>query len=48
LSKLHQQAETMHEPSLEDPDLECFAQCGGDMDFDRLLEPARIVGEPSL
>jgi hypothetical protein len=48
LSKLLQQAETMHEPSLEDPEMECFAQCGGDMDFYRLLEPARIVVEPSM
>jgi hypothetical protein len=38
----------MHEPSMEDPEIECFAQCGGDIDSDRLLEPARRVGEPSL
>ena len=38
----------MHEPSIEDPKIECFAQCGGDMDLDRLLEPARGVGEPSM
>ena len=38
----------MHEPSLEDPEMECFTQCGGDMDFYRLLEPARVVVEPSM
>ena len=35
-------------PSNEDPEIECFAQYGGDMDFDRLLEPARGVSEPSM
>ena len=48
LSKLLQQAETMHEPSLEDPEMECFAQCGGDMHFYRLLEPTRVVVKPSM
>ena len=38
----------MHEPSLEDPKMECFAQYGGDMDFYWLLEPARDVVEPSM
>ena len=38
----------MQEPSLEDPKMEWFAQCGGDMDFYRLLEPARAVVEPSM
>jgi hypothetical protein len=33
LSKLFQQAESMHEPSLKDPEMECFAQYGGDMNF---------------
>jgi hypothetical protein len=28
--------------------MECFAQFGGDMDFYRLLEPARVVVEPSM
>jgi hypothetical protein len=28
--------------------LECFAQCGGNVDFCRLLEPTRVVVEPSL
>ena len=28
--------------------MECFAQCGGDIDFYRLLEPARVVVEPSM
>jgi hypothetical protein len=38
----------MHEPSMEDLEIECFTQCGGDVDFDRLLKPARSVVEPSL
>jgi hypothetical protein len=38
----------MHEPSMEDPEIECFAQCGGDIDFDRILEPARSIVQPSL
>ena len=38
----------MGEPSLKDPEMECFAQCGGDMDFYRLLEPARAIVEPSM
>ena len=38
----------MHELSMEDPEIKCFAQCGGDIDFDRLLEPDRNVVEPSL
>ena len=33
---------------MEDPEIECFAQCGGDINFDRLLEPARSIVEPSL
>jgi hypothetical protein len=28
--------------------MECFTQCGGDIDFYRLLEPTRVVVEPSL
>ena len=38
----------MHVPSMEDHEIECFAQCRGDIDFDRLLKPARSVVEPSL
>ena len=38
----------MHEPSIEDPKIECFTQHGGDMDFEWLLEPAWGVGQPSL
>jgi hypothetical protein len=38
----------MHEHSIEDPEMECFAQHGEDMDFKGLLELARGVGEPSL
>jgi hypothetical protein len=38
----------MREPSMEDSKIKCFAQCGEDMDFDRLLELARGVGEPSM
>jgi hypothetical protein len=38
----------LHEPSLEDPKIECFAQCGGNIDFYRLLEPTRVVVEPSM
>ena len=38
----------MHEPSLEDPEMECFTQCGGDMDFYRLLELARAIVKPSM
>ena len=52
LSELFQHHEPMYEPmcdfSLEDPELECFAQCGGNIDFCRLLEPTRVVVEPSL
>jgi hypothetical protein len=38
----------MHEPSMEDPEIECFARCGGDMDFDRNLKPTKSVGKPCL
>jgi hypothetical protein len=38
----------MHEPRLEDPEMECFAQCRGNMDFYRLLKRARVVVEPSM
>jgi hypothetical protein len=38
----------LHEPSLEDPEIKCFAQCGGNIDFYRLLEPTRVVVEPSM
>ena len=38
----------MQELSMEDLEIECFAQYGGDIDFDRLLEPTRSVVEPSL
>jgi hypothetical protein len=38
----------MHEPSIEDPEIECFAQHREDMDFEGLLNPVRGVGEPSL
>jgi hypothetical protein len=39
----------LHEPSLEDPEIECFTQCGGNnIDFYRLLEPTRVVVEPSM
>jgi hypothetical protein len=33
---------------MEDPEIECFAQCEGYIDFDRLLEPAKRIVEPSL
>jgi hypothetical protein len=38
----------MHEPSIKDPKMECFAQHGEAMDCEGLLEPARGIGEPSL
>jgi hypothetical protein len=38
----------MHGPSIEDPEMECFAQHGEDMDYKGFLELARGVGEPSL
>ena len=38
----------MHKPSIEDPEIKCFAQYGGEVDFDRLLELARGVSEPSM
>jgi hypothetical protein len=38
----------MHEPSIADPEMECFAQHGEDMDYEGVLELARGIGEPSL
>jgi hypothetical protein len=38
----------MHEPSIEDLEMECFAQHREDMDYKGFLEPAKGVGEPSL
>jgi hypothetical protein len=38
----------MYELRLEDPEFECFAQFGGNMDCGRILEPTRKVVEPSL
>jgi hypothetical protein len=40
--------ELMYEPSLDDPEMECYAQHGGNIDFYRLLEPTRVVVEPSM
>jgi hypothetical protein len=40
--------ETFNEPSLEDPLGECFAQFGGDMDLDRLLEQADALLDSTL
>jgi hypothetical protein len=41
-------SELMYEFGLEDPELECFTQYEGNIDFCRLLEPTRVVVEPSL
>jgi hypothetical protein len=38
----------MYELSLEDLELECFTQYGGNKDFCRLLEPTRVIVKPSL
>jgi hypothetical protein len=38
----------MHGPSIEDHEMECFAQHEEDTDCEGLFEPARGVGEPSL
>jgi hypothetical protein len=38
----------MHELSMEDPEIKCFARCGGDIYFDRILELAWSIVEPNL
>jgi hypothetical protein len=40
--------EVISEFSLEDLEIVCFAQYGGDVDFYRLLEPAKGVSEPRM
>jgi hypothetical protein len=48
LSEPLQLDEPRYELSLEDMELECFAQVGGNIDFGRILDPTREVVEPSL
>jgi hypothetical protein len=48
LSEPLQLDEPRYELSLEHPELECFAQDGGNIDFGRILEPTDEVVEPGL
>jgi hypothetical protein len=38
----------MYEPSIENPEVECFAQCRGDIDFNMLFEPTKVVSKPDM
>jgi hypothetical protein len=38
----------LYEPSLEDPEMECFTPSGGDLDLGLLLQQAEPLHEPSL
>jgi hypothetical protein len=48
LSETLQLDEPRYELSLEHPELECFAQDGGNIDFGRIFEPTDEVVEPGL
>ena len=38
----------LHRFSLEDPEIECFAPPGGDLNFGMLLQQAETMHEPSM
>jgi hypothetical protein len=48
LSEPLQLDELRYELNLEDPELECFAQDGGNIDFGRILEPTDEAVGPGL
>jgi hypothetical protein len=38
----------LYEASLKDPEIECFAPSGDDLDFCKLLQQAETMHEPSM